>query len=205
MYAADGTEVVFKRYTCIFDHIPYLYMLKIKSGLAMLHMVRNHFEGFTKKQIEKSTLASEVQAMIGYPTDSNFKYIVRHRALSDFPVTFQEVSNSLAIFGPGLSGVCGKTVRCRPETVDTTFQHITNYFYALHKFVTLNANVMFVIGVTFLTTLSIDIRMLTDEHLNSLTSPMIIIILRKVAYLYALGDFIVLIILMDMEFEEVKK
>ena len=108
MHAADGTSVVFKRYTCICDHIPYLYMLKIKSGLAMLHMVRNHFEGFTKKQIEKATLASEVQAMIGYPTDSTFKYIVRHRALSDFPVTFQEVSNSLAIFGPGLSGVCGK-------------------------------------------------------------------------------------------------
>ena len=57
--------------------------------------------------------------MIGHSTDRIFKEMVRHRNLSYFPVTVQDVSNSLVIFGPDLVGVCGKTVRFRTDTVET--------------------------------------------------------------------------------------
>ena len=37
--------------------------------------------------------------------------MVIHRTLSDFPITVQDVSNELEIFGPDLAEVRGKTVR----------------------------------------------------------------------------------------------
>ena len=40
--------------------------------------------------------------------------MVRHRTVSEFPITIQDVSNTLEIFGPDLSGVRGKIVRCNP-------------------------------------------------------------------------------------------
>ena len=66
--------------------------------------------------------------MIGHPIYSIFKYMLSHRTLSEFPITIQDVSNSLTKFGPYLEVVRGKTMRCRPETVETVFLSTPKYF-----------------------------------------------------------------------------
>ena len=142
--------------------------------------------------------------MVGHRMYRSFKDTERHITLSDWPVTVKYVANSLATFGPDLSGASGTTVRCRPDTVNTYLLHITKDVYVLHKFVTLTSNVMFVNGMEFLTNLSRDIRMFSDEHFKSRTSSMIRGRLKKVARLYAQGHFIVRVLLMDRYFEKVK-
>ena len=141
--------------------------------------------------------------MIGHPTDARFKQLVSERVLKDCPVTADDVTNAVSIFGPDLAGIRGKTVRGQPDRVETEFIPIPRDFYELHKFVTLTADVMFVNGIAFLTTLSRKIRMFTAEHIPTRTGPQLISSLTKVAKLYSRGGFIVRVILMDMEFEKV--
>ena len=61
-------------------------------------------------------------------------------------------------------GLRGKTVRQRPERVVPEYLGIPRDFYRLHSFVTLTADVMFVHGLEFFTTLGRDIRFGTAEH-----------------------------------------
>ena len=65
-------------------------------------------------------------------------------ALKNIPVTSTDITNVHTIFGPHLSGVQGKTARKKPERVETEEFYVTRYFYGVHKFLTLTADVMFV-------------------------------------------------------------
>ena len=57
VHAADGTDIFFNKYTRLYNRMTYLDIHENQTGFAMLQKVRNKFEGFTKKQIEKPTLA----------------------------------------------------------------------------------------------------------------------------------------------------
>ena len=91
-------------------------------------------------------------------------------------------------------------VRRKPERVDTEIIKIPRDFYALHHFVTLTADVMFVNGIPFLTTLSRKIQLRTAEFLPSRTASQLSKSLKKVMRLYYRGGFNVRVILMDMKF-----
>ena len=158
--------------------------MKVSQGFPCCRQPGTTLKGSPRK-IEKAAISREVQAMIGHPIDRSFKEMVRHRNLSDFPVTIQDVYNALAIFGPDLAGVCGKTVRCRIEILQTYFLHIPKYFYVLHTFFTLTDYVVLVNGVAFLKNLSRDIRMFSSETFNYLAAPMIRISLKKADRIYA--------------------
>ena len=77
-------------------------------------------------------------------------------------------------------------------------------FYRLHHFVTLTADVMFVNGLAFFTTLGRDIRFGTAEHVPSRTAKQLAKSLMKIVKLYALGGFVICTVLMDGEFEKIK-
>ena len=74
--------------------------------------------------------------------------------LKTIPVTCTDITNINTIFGSDLSGVHGKNVRQKTERVETEETYVPRYFYGVHKFVTLTADVMFVNGVPLLMTLS---------------------------------------------------
>ena len=133
-------------------------------------MALGNFEGFTKRQIKQAKLARRAQAMVGRPTDEKFKQMVSSNSFTNGRVKVRDVTNARAIFGSYLPGLGGKTTRQKPERVDPEYIGIPKDFYELHKFVTLTAEVMFVNGIAFLTTLSQDIRLFTCEHVPSRTA-----------------------------------
>ena len=61
-----------------------------------------------------------------------------------------------------------------PARVETEETYVPRYFYGLHKFVTMTADVIFVNKVHFLVTLSKYIRLFTIEFLPSRTSVQLI-------------------------------
>ena len=65
-------------------------------------------------------------------------------------------------------------MRQKPARVETEETYVPRYFYGLHKFVTMTADVMFVNEVPFLVTLSQNIRLFTIEFLPSRTSVQLI-------------------------------
>ena len=90
--------------------------------------------------------------------------MVSRKTLDNCSIVASDVTNARTIFGPNRPGLRGKTVRQRPERVVTEYLWTPRDFYWLHHFVTLTADVMFVNGLEFFTTLGRDIGFGTVEH-----------------------------------------
>ena len=171
----------------------------------MIETVCKNFEGFTKKQIKQAMLARQVQAMMAHPTDEELHKMVSSKTVKELPVQPNDVSNAVHVFGRSRSGIRGKTTMKKPERVEPEYLVTPRDFYELHYFVTLTADVMFVSGTGFLTTLSRGIKLFTVEHTPSRTAANLANSLMKVVQLYARGGFVVCVIFMDMTFVKVEE
>ena len=183
------------------DGLPYIDAGE--EGLIFVQTVRQQYEGFTKKQVEKAILARKATGLLGYPTERDMEALVSNN-LDNVPFTVTDIRNAKTIFGPDLAGVRGKTVRESPKHVVTDVVAIPRDFMKLHKFVTLVADVMFVNSVPFLVTSSRGIKFVTAEHLQSRTAKQLSKSLKRIMCLYSRGGMIVQTILMDMEFDKTK-
>ena len=90
--------------------------------------------------------------------------------LRNFPGEVADISNSYVIFGPNRLRIGGETRRDTKvlRTKDQIFG-IPQDFYKLHEMFIITADVMFVIGVTFLVTFSRKIKFRTAEFIPKLT------------------------------------
>ncbi len=113
-----------------------------------------NYEGFTRKQVQRATLARRIMRMIGAPTEREYQGLVRQIFLQDCPITPSDIANAHNFFGPNLANIRGKTVRCKPEHVSTEIVEIPQQILSNQQNVTLSADVMFVNQVPFLVSLS---------------------------------------------------
>ena len=83
------------------DPFTYLSRCDGKDGMAMIGTVRENFEGFTEREIQGIKRASEVQAMMGHPSDSTMRHVVSQtNAVTNCPGTISDATNARIIFGP---------------------------------------------------------------------------------------------------------
>ena len=146
--------------------MPYIDIHKEKTGLAMIQTIHQNFEGFTGREVLRAKLSWEVQSQIGHPPDEKFKQIIRagkKQGLKNCPVNAEDVSNSLAIYGPNRPILIGTKTRENPDRVTEGRIEIPWDFYWLHKFVTLSTDLMFVGGLPFLIKSSRHIKLSTAE------------------------------------------
>ncbi len=66
--------------------MPYINAHEDKEGLSMLQTVKKNFKGFIKKQVEKAILAWNTQAMMTYPSDSQFEQVISTKSLDNCDV-----------------------------------------------------------------------------------------------------------------------
>jgi hypothetical protein len=183
---------------------PYIDM-QSKAAVAMIQTVRQRYEGFTKREVQDAITAHKAQAMTSHPTDAHqFLEMLRNKTIKSCPIKPEHITNARSIFGPSIAGVRGKTIRRKPEQVEAEPGRIPDDFHRLHRFVVITADVMFVNGIAFLTTLSRKLQLSTVEQLPSRTAMQLSNSLTKIVRLYAHTGFIVRVIMMDQEFDKVK-
>ena len=156
-----------------------------KQVTTLMQTVCKNYERFTKKEVECTILACKAQLCVGNPSEKQFKEMVSSPNLENCPVTATDMSNAHVIFGPDLPGVKGKTACRSPHRVEMEYLEIPCNYYMLQKFVTLTADVMFVNGIPFLTTLSRKIRLVTAEYLPTWMAKQLGSLLTKVMIVYA--------------------
>ena len=122
--------------------------------------MRNNYEGFTKIDVERSVLARKAEGLIFRPSERDLKHLMSSN-LTDFLVTIPDMNNTHTIFGPILGGTRGDTVRQKLEHVTPDYVAIPRDFLALHRFVYLVSDVMFVNNIPFLITVSRGIKFVT--------------------------------------------
>jgi hypothetical protein len=142
--------------------------------------------------------------MVGYPTDKEFKGMEREKLITNCPITVLDLENANRIFSPDLASLREKTIRTKPYHVCIEYIQIPWDFVELHKYVTLVADLMFVIGLPFLVTSLQGISLVTIEYLKSRTAKRLIHALERVIHIYGTAGFIVQTALMDMEFKKLK-
>ena len=109
--------------------------------------------------------------MIGPPTEREYQGLVRQNFLQDCPITPSDITNAHKIFGPDLANIRGKTVRRKPEHVNTAIVDIPQQILSNQQYVTLSADVMFVNQVPFLVSSSRNINLTTIEFIHAAPHP----------------------------------
>jgi hypothetical protein len=151
--------------------------------------------------VKGANLARKAQAILGHPLSQELSQVVSNNfGINNGPINPIDISNADAIYGRNLGGIRGKTVRKKPEHIHGETIKIPKDFYKLHHFVTLTADIMYVNGVAFLTTLSRKISLQTVEHIQSQSAALLSRALTKVMKLNARGGFVVNLIMMDGKF-----
>ena len=133
--------------------IPYID-LREAQGFAMLEIICENYEGFTKREIQQAILACKTQVMVAHPTGERFKQMVIRKSLNNLNIKVWDITNTHTIFGPNCTGLRGETARKKPTQVVIEYDDIPKNLFALHKYVTFVVDVMFVNGFPFLITLS---------------------------------------------------
>ena len=170
----------------------------------LVETVRENFEGFTKNEVLKAKQARRAQAMMGNPSEKDFKGVVSNHLISNCPITVHDITNSRAIHGPALASVRGKTVRRAPAPVVMDYVDVPRSLVERHRLVTLAADVFFVDGTAFLMTISRRIKFITSEYVPVRTAKNLAKHIDRVVNVYARAGFRVRTILMDGEFEKIK-
>ena len=165
--------------------------------------IRGNYEGFTKKQVQRATLARRLMGMIGAPTERDYQDMVRQNLLQDCPITPSDIANAHTIFGPDLVNIRGKTVRRKPSHVNTEIVEIPQQILFNQRNVTLSADVMFVNQVPFLVSSSRNINLTTIEFVPRCSASKLGFLLQRIMTVYARAGFTVQTILMDNEFNKV--
>ena len=203
----NGEVIIFQRESeGVLQGFPYIKADADPNGVALLQTtIRQAYEGYSKREVERSILSREAQARLGYPSDQDMSTMVSsHNGVTNIPVSHTDITNARNIFGRNLAAVRGKTVRSTPERVNTELLAIPDDYHRLHHFVTLSIDVMFVNGLAFLVTISRDIRLRTAEYLPTRTAKAIGSSINKVKKIYSRGGYIVNCLLMDQEFDKVE-
>ena len=177
-----------------------------KTGIGVVHVqtVQGNYEGHTKKDVMQAKEARRAQAMIGNPSEKDLKGMVSGNMIKNCPVTTTDITNALAIFGPDLASIQGKTVRHTPPPVVADYVAVPCALVEQNKVVTLAADVFFVDGTAFLITVSQRIKFITAEHVQVRTATNLSKHLTRVLQVYERAGFKIRTILMDGEFEKVK-
>ena len=174
------------------------------DAVAMIQIVCQQYEGFTKCEVQDATAARKAQAMTGHPTDAQFLKMVSNNSIKNCPVKPDHITNPHSIFSPSIAGVRGQTTRQKSEQVEAVVWRTPDDFHCLHKIVILMVNVMFVNGMAFLITISQKLRLSKVEQLPSRTATQLSNSLIKIVKLYICTGFIVKDIMIDQEFDKIE-
>ena len=107
----------------------------------------------------------------GTPTNRKCKDVVGKKLLPNWPITTYDINNENYIFGTDLVGVRVKAVIKKLSSANTEeYVNIPEYFYKIHEFLTLTADVMFVSENMFMITPESKLKFMKVEYLPSQTA-----------------------------------
>jgi hypothetical protein len=87
------------------------------EGSMHVQTVQGNYEEYTKREIEQAKEAKKAQAIIGNPSEKDFKGMVSNHLVTNCPITHADITNARQIFIPDLASIQGKTVQRTPELV----------------------------------------------------------------------------------------
>ena len=174
-----------------------------KRGLAsfcFLETVDENKAMFTNKQVSSAEKARNLHAGLAFPSMSDYKWALQANLLRDCPVTVQDLSVALKIWGPSVAMMKGKTVCKTPPPVQQNIILIPKEIRQRQKKVTLVIDIFFVNKIPFFVTLSLRICFLSVTHMANRKAITIFQALKSMFLYYLQRGFTIVFIKADGEF-----
>ena len=83
----------------------------------MLNTVKENEQFYTSRQLAKAKMARKLYHNVGTPSLRDFKAIVRMNAISNCPITVEDINIAEKVYGPDIGSLKGKTTRIKPKPV----------------------------------------------------------------------------------------
>ena len=111
-------------------------------------------EGFTRREYKGPQEARRAMHLLGFPFERDFENMVRSKIIVNCLVTFSDVQNAKLIFGPDITSLKGKPVRCKLASVVTDYVEIPREILESHKELEVSMDIMFINKLLFLVIIS---------------------------------------------------
>ena len=118
---------------------------------------------FTARQFLQAKAARKLYRMIGVPSTRDYIRAVVNKLIPNIKVTVDYIKNAKIVFEKTLGAIMGKTRRSRPAPMVSNVLLTPNILKA-HKNVILSADIFFVNGIAFFTTISQHIKFVTADR-----------------------------------------
>jgi hypothetical protein len=179
-----------------------LYYHDTTNQAAMLvNTVKQNREGFTDREFDRAKLAHRALGLVGYPSPRDFKNMVRSNMIKNCNETPIDIDNAYKLFGDDNASLRGKTFRTTPDPVMADYVETPKEILDLNKDLTVAADIMFVNGMPFVTSISRKVKFTTIEYITTRSETNLVKSLLKIVSLYKARGFTPSTALMDREFE----
>ena len=174
------------------------------NEVTLIDTVAENEEGFTKHQVNRAKIARDAYKLLGFPSLRDFKSMVCDNLIKICPISEQDVTNALKIYGPDIASLKGKTVRRAAPVVRTDYIFVPRSIFDANKHITLAGDIMYVNGIKFLVTVSRGINLVTSEYIPDRTKGNLKQALVRAIRIYQNKGMHVTTALADGEFEPLK-
>ena len=206
MWKQDGSNKIFKQ------SATGLYYLETHEGdneknqnedeaMTFFNTVVNNKINFTDNEYNRALLARKLQNIMGRPSTSDFKKLVKKNLLPNCPITVDDIIAAEHIFGADVGSLKGKTTRLAPNKIRPINRSIPPEMYQKYKKITICIDIMFINKIPFLVSKSRKILFSTAEMLINRQGKIIIKAIKNIHRLYSTRGFKIEIGIMDGEFE----
>jgi hypothetical protein len=139
-----------------------------KSGTShLISTVAENRKGYTLRQFERAKEARKLYHIVGTPTMSNFKSLLKMNIIQNCPVTVEDVNIADKIFGPDMSSLKGKSTRRKPKPVRKDLIEIPKEIITKHHDVELCMDTMYVNECGMLTAIDRTIKFRSLVPMNT--------------------------------------
>ena len=126
--------------------MPYMELIKTESGVMDVQPVGKSLKVIPSNRWRTPNLHMNCKEWLDNPQNKNTR-IWQEKLRQNCPINTHDITCVKSICGTELETIRGETVRNKPIRVDTEeYTKITEYFYKLHKFMTLISDIIFIIG-----------------------------------------------------------
>ena len=136
--------------------------------------------GLTRKQIERSKLASEIDSNVGLPPVKKFKHMVSINIISNYQISVADISNAENIYGPLMEIIKGKSTGIKPRPLIKDVIQVPSKIYKNITNIELCIDVLYITGVAFMVSIERQVKYRSIIHITSQNEGIyILIILTK--------------------------
>jgi hypothetical protein len=133
----------------------------------LISTVAENRKGYTLRQFERAKEARKLYHIVNTLTMNNFKSLLRMNDIQNCPVTVEDANISEKIFGPDMSSLKGKSMRCKPKPVRSDLIEIPNEIITKHHDIDLCMDAIYVNECGMLTAIDRTIKFRSLVPMNT--------------------------------------